>query len=80
MAFIGKQETSEIISPNSYFGTLLLGTLPIAGDIMLYRWSKSSEVRENKQNLCKAYMKLKFMLLYPVLFILVAFIVVLILN
>ena len=80
MAFIGKQETTEIISPNSYFGTLLLGTFPIIGDIMLYKWSKSNEVRENKQNLCKAYMKLKATLLYPVLIILIAFIIILAVN
>lgn len=77
MGFIGKQETSEIISPTSYFGTLLIGTLPIFGDIMLQKWSKSKDVRVNKQNLCKAYLKLKLTLLYPILIILVGMIIAL---
>lgn len=77
MGFIGEQETSEIISPTSYFGTLLIGTLPIFGDIMLQKWSKSKDVRVNKQNLCKAYLKLKLTLLYPILTILVGMIIAL---
>lgn len=77
MGFIGEQETSEIISPTSYFGTLLIGTLPIFGDIMLQKWSKSKDVRVNKQNLCKAYLKLKLTLLYPILIILVGMIIAL---
>ena len=66
MALIGEKETTDIISSQSYLGTLLLGTLPIVGDIMLAKWSKDNEVRINKQNLCKAYLKLKIMLIYPV--------------
>ena len=66
MALVGEKETTDIISSQSYLGTLLLGTLPIVGDAMLIKWSKDSEVRINKQNLCKAYLKLKLMLIYPV--------------
>lgn len=72
MALIGKQETSEIISSKSYLGTMLLGTLPIFGEYLLIKWSKSENVRENKQNLCKAYLKLKLMMLYPVLIVAIA--------
>lgn len=71
MKIIGKQEVSDIISSNSYFCTLLLGTIPLIGDIALFMWSKSKDVRENKRNLCKAYLKLKLVLLYPTLVILV---------
>ena len=66
MALVGEKETTDIISSQSYLGTLLLGTLPIIGDAMLIKWAKDSEVRVNKQNLCKAYIKLKLMLIYPV--------------
>ena len=66
MALVGEKETTDIISSQSYLGTLLLGTLPIIGDIMLLKWAKDKEVRVNKQNLCKAYIKLKLMLIYPV--------------
>lgn len=60
-------ETSEIISVKSYFGSMLIGTLPILGDIMLFNWSKDRKVRENKRNLCKAYLLLKLVMWYPVL-------------
>lgn len=66
MALVGEKETTDIISSQSYLGTLLLGILPIAGDIMLIKWSKDKEVRVNKQNLCKAFFKLKLMFIYPV--------------
>ena len=72
MTLIGEQEKNDIISANSYFGTLLLGILPIIGDILLIKWSKSSEVRQNKQNLCKAFLKLKIVLIYPILIIFIA--------
>ena len=72
MALVGNQETTDIISSKSYLGTLLLGTLPIVGEYMLIQWSKSDNVRVNKQNLCKAYLKLKLMMLYPILIIAVA--------
>lgn len=71
MSFIGEQEKTDIISVNSYFGTLLLGTIPLIGDYELYKWSKSTNVRLNKQNLCKAYLKLKLVLLYPILVIII---------
>lgn len=67
MGLIGEQETTDIISSKSYLGTLLLGLLPIAGDIMLIKWMKDKEnVRENKRNLCSAYLKLKLMMIYPI--------------
>lgn len=78
MAIIGEQETTDIISTNSYFGTLLLGTIPIIGDIMLQKWSVSNDVRINKRHLCSAYLKLKLVLLYPILVILIALIICLI--
>ena len=67
MTFIGEQETTDIISSKSYLGTLMLGTLPLVGEYLLISWSKSNDVRENKRNLCKAYLKLKMMMLYPML-------------
>lgn len=67
MALVGAQETSDIISSKSYLGTLLLGTLPIIGEYLLIKWSKSDDVRVNKQNLCRAYLKLKLIMLYPIL-------------
>lgn len=73
MAFIGEQETSDIISSKSYLGTLLLGTLPIIGEYLLIKWSKSKDVRVNKQNLCKAYLKLKLIMLYPILIVAIVF-------
>lgn len=73
MAFIGEQETSDIISSKSYLGTLMLGTLPIVGEYLLIKWSKNKDVRVNKQNLCKAYLKLKLMMLYPILIVAIAF-------
>lgn len=77
MKLVGEQEKTEVISVNSYFGTLILGTLPIIGDYELYKWSKSAEVRVSKQNLCKAYLKLKLVLLYPILLIIIALIILL---
>ena len=67
MAVVGAQETSDIICSKSYLGTLLLGTLPIIGEYLLIKWSKSDDVRVNKQNLCRAYLKLKLIMLYPIL-------------
>lgn len=69
MRLIGDQETTDIISSKSYLGTLLIGTIPILGTIMLIKWSKDKNVRVNKQNLCKAYIKLKFTMLYPILIV-----------
>lgn len=69
--FIGETEKSEEISSRSYLGTLLIGTLPIYGTIMLMKWSKNINVRINKQNICKAYLKLKFIMLYPITLVLI---------
>lgn len=65
MKLVGEQETTEEISEKSYLGTLLIGTIPVYGDVMLIKWSKDSNVRVNKQHLCSAYYRLKFMLMYP---------------
>lgn len=65
MKLIGERETTEEISVNSYLGTLMFGSFPIIGLILLYRWSKDANVRKNKQNLCRAFIKLRFMFLYP---------------
>ena len=62
---VAKQEVSDIISTRSYFGTLLIGFIPIIGDILLVIWSRSISVRVNKQNLCKAFLILKLALMYP---------------
>lgn len=80
MNLFGEQETSDIISVNSYLGTLLIGILPIIGDILLIRWSNSNDVRINKQNLCKAFIKLKLIIIYPSVLLLVAIIILLVLN
>ena len=76
MGLVGEQETTDIISSKSYLGTLLLGTLPIIGEALLIKWMKDKEnVRENKRNLCCAYLKLKLMLIYPVLSIVLALLI-----
>ena len=69
MQMIGEQETSEIISKQSYTGTLLIGSLPIIGDLFLASWSTSENIRESKRNLCKAYLTVKISLIYPILVI-----------
>lgn len=67
MPIKGKQETTEVISTQSYLGTLIIGTIPIIGSIMLYKWSKDSNVRESKRNLCRAYLVLKYAMIIPII-------------
>lgn len=69
MKITGDQETSEVISIRSYMGTLLLGSIPILGDLLLMRWSTDKTVRESKQNLCSAYYLVRTILIYPMLVI-----------
>lgn len=61
-----EQVGNGVISVRSYLGTLLLGTFPILGDILLLKWSKDKNVRVSKQNVCKAYLILKLSIYYPV--------------
>ena len=68
---IGEQEKTDIISVKSYYSSLLIGALPIIGEILLLKWMKSNNVRENKRNLCKAYLLLKVTVLYPTVVLLV---------
>lgn len=77
MNIIGKQETTDVISSKSYFGTMLLGILPLAGIIMLLYWSKSKDVRENKQNMCKALALLELTIIYPIFILLIVMILIL---
>ena len=66
MKMIGLQETSEVISTKSYTGTLLIGSIPVIGEICLLKWMKDKNVRESKQNLCKAYLIVKVSLIIPI--------------
>ncbi len=63
---IGERETTEIISVKSYMGTLMLGTLPIIGSILLWKWSRDKNVRQSKRNLCIAYLTIKYTLILPI--------------
>ena len=67
--FIGEQETSSVITVKSYYTSMLLGVMPIIGDILLLRWSNSNnqDVRENKRNMCKAFLYTKLTILYHTL-------------
>ena len=69
MRFTGEQETSAIISPKSYLGTIIIGLIPLIGSIMLLRWSKDKNVRESKRNLCKAMIIVKYSLIIPLIII-----------
>lgn len=69
----GEVETTDEISVNSYTGTLLIGSLPVIGIILLCKWSKDEKVRKNKQNLCTAYLRIRFMILYPMALLLLGF-------
>lgn len=63
-----KKETSDIISVNSYFLSMAIGTIPVLGDILLFKWFRDKDgVRHNKRNLCGAYLLLKFTILYPII-------------
>ena len=68
---IGEIETSDEISIRSYFTTLLFGTIPIIGSVLLYIWSVSDKIRKNKQNLCKAYIMIKLLIIYPAIILIV---------
>lgn len=46
---IGEQEKTDIISVKSYYSSLLIGALPIIGEILLLKWMKSNNVREKRE-------------------------------
>ena len=48
MPIKGKQETTEVISTQSYLGTLIIEPY-LLWSIMLYNWSKDSNVRNQKE-------------------------------
>ena len=50
MPIKGKQETTEVISTKLSWDTII-GTIPIIGSIMLYNWSKDSNVRNQKETM-----------------------------
>lgn len=76
MQIVGKIEESDHISSKSYFGTMLLGVLPIIGDVLLIKWSKDASVRRNKQSLCVAFLMIKLVILYPTWIILLTLILI----